>query len=648
MRIGRIPLPVFLSALFVLLFTCLFNTLIFKNIPHVHDEIAYLFQAKIFELGRLYVPSPCAKESFDFPHMINNGRWYSQYPPGYPMLLLLGLLLGAPWLINPLLAAGATILIYLLGKEVYGAGIGLIASLLASCSIWFLLMSSTMMSHTSSMFFTVLFLLFLFRSINKPTIANGLLMGFGFGMTFLIRPYNALLIAAPFLLFYLGRLLKDRKVFLEKCRLRGTYCMVFIAALLLYNQMTNGSPLKLGYTALYGKEHGLGFGRTGFTNLPYTPYRGADNAFKNLAELNKYLFGWPISSLIALIPLLFAAKSPAHKKRYDLLFASGFFVLLIGYFFYWSSFTLLGPRMLFEALPIFLLLSARGLSLVPDYLGSVFKRLNLKAARHCVIAGVVLFTAYGFLFSFRNWVWPKDSESYSKLIGKDFVGVSPQVNNAIEALGLENSVVIIKFIYYPQAFFPAGWWGSGFLYDDPELKRKIIYANDQGKANERLFDCFPGRRLFVYYGTLEKGMLVPLLRKGEEVVWGEPIAQRGSANRTVDLVVTPQEMFVNYSSEFSDFLERLFESEPYRLIDVSSLLDKGSQLISTGAFGEASHCFEAILQIEKQESPRVLALNQLALCYNKLGKTREARHIIERIADPEHPLLYQVFPDKGF
>ena len=347
MKLGRVPLPVFLSALFVFLFTCLFNTLIFKNVPHVHDEIGYLFQAKIFELGRLYVPSPCEKDAFDFPHMINNGRWYSQYPPGYPILLLLGLILGAPWLINPLLAAGATILIFYLGKEVYGAGIGLLASVLASCSIWLLLMSSTMMSHTSSMFFTVLFLLYLFKSINKPTIANGILMGLGFGMTFLIRPYSALLISTPFLFFYMGRLLKGRKVFLKNAAFAALIASVFIASFLLYNQLTNGSPFKMGYIALYGDEHGLGFGRTGFTNLSYTPFRGADNAFKNLAELNKHLFGWPISSLLALIPLLFIANSSVKERRHDLLLACGFFALLFGYYFYWSSKAFLGARMLF-------------------------------------------------------------------------------------------------------------------------------------------------------------------------------------------------------------------------------------------------------------------------------------------------------------
>jgi lipoprotein signal peptidase len=176
----KIPWPVIACALFVFIFTNLFSFFIFEHIPRVNDEIAYLFQAKIFKTGQLYVPSPCAKDFFNFTHIINNGKWYSQYTPGYPFLLLLGLFIQA----------------------IYNDQVGLLAAIFGSISIWFLLMSSTMMSHTSCLFFISLFLLFLFRSTKKPSIINGLLAGLGLGMAFLIRPYTALLISTPFLLFY--------------------------------------------------------------------------------------------------------------------------------------------------------------------------------------------------------------------------------------------------------------------------------------------------------------------------------------------------------------------------------------------------------------------------------------------------------------
>jgi len=84
-------------------------------------------------------PSPPARESFDFPHTINNGRWYSMYPPGWPLLLALGVLVQAPWLINPILG-GLTILLLFSWARIHGRRTGILAAILGSVSIWLLLM----------------------------------------------------------------------------------------------------------------------------------------------------------------------------------------------------------------------------------------------------------------------------------------------------------------------------------------------------------------------------------------------------------------------------------------------------------------------------------------------------------------------------
>lgn len=580
--------------------------------------------------------------------MINNGRWYSQYTPGYPLLLLPGVILGAPWIINPLLAAIATILIFFLGKEIYGERIGLIASLLASCSIWFLLMSASMMSHTGSLFFTVVFLLFFFRSLKTPSVRNGTLLGMAFGMSFLIRPYNAIMFALPFGAYYTWRLIKAPRTFCRNAVAIAGVISVFVITLLAYNQLTNGDPLKMGYIVSYGKDHGLGFGRAGYVGIPYTPYIGAIQIFENLKELNKRLFGWPISSFLALVPLVFPIRRKKAGGRADLLLTCGFFSLLIGLYFYWGNYVLLGPRMMFETVPVLLLLSARGIDRAPKWLHSLFKRIGQNAAKRVVTAGLLVCTAYGFLFSFRDWVWPRDSGSYYKTIGRDFQGVTPRVNGAIEAVGIDNAVVIIKLLYFPKEYFPAGWWGSGFLYDDPDLRGKIVYVNDRGEGNARLFDCFPDRHIYIYYGTLDKGMFMPLIQRGDEVVWGPPIANSSRTRRTAELLSKPMDMFYPYSPDYSEFLDDLFRVNPLRQVDVAFLLDKGAQSMNAGAFALAAHYFEAVLQVEKLEEPRSRALNQLVRCYNKLGKTQEARRIVNQALDPEHPLLYGVFPEKGF
>ncbi len=154
---------IFLLALVVFIFTSAFNYYFYDQKPHIHDEIAYLFQAHLFKMGRLFVPSPCGAEFFDFPHLINNGRWYSMYPPGFPALLTLGLIFGAPWIINPILVALSIFVFYFLGRQIYDSLTGFISAILGTISIWLLLMSATFMSHTASMFFCSVFLLFLFN-----------------------------------------------------------------------------------------------------------------------------------------------------------------------------------------------------------------------------------------------------------------------------------------------------------------------------------------------------------------------------------------------------------------------------------------------------------------------------------------------------
>ena len=239
----RIPRVVIAGAFLVFILAGLYNTLVFERAPHIHDEMVYLFQARIFLTGHVYAASPCAAASFDFPHMINNGKWFSIYPPGFPFLLMLGLLFKAPYLINPIFGALSILIIYLLGRELYDRRTGTAAALLGTISPWLLLMSSTMMSHTPSMFFNALFLLFLLRSIKKPTVSNGVLAGAALGMAFITRPINAAIFSLTFLLYFAYvsvRSFPKRFKNLLGFALAGA---IFVGILLAYNLATTGDPL---------------------------------------------------------------------------------------------------------------------------------------------------------------------------------------------------------------------------------------------------------------------------------------------------------------------------------------------------------------------------------------------------------------------
>jgi len=644
----NIPWPVIASALFVFIFTNLFSFFIFNHIPRVHDEIDNLFQAKIFKSARLYVPSPCAKEFFDFPHMINNGKWYSQYTPGYPFLLLLGLFVQAPWLVNPLLAALSIILFYFLGKEIFNSKVGILASVLGAVSIWFLVMSSTMMSHTSSLFFTSFFLLFVFRSLKNPSITNGLFAGLGFGMAFLIRPYNAVLLSFPFLLYYAVRIIRDPKKRLKNAAAFVLITLVFISVLLSYNQMTNGHPLRMGYLVSYGEEHSLGFGRTGYTGIPHTLFLGSVKIGASLGALNNYLFGWPFSSFLALLPLLWIAKASKENRKKDMLLAAGFFSMVVGLYFYWGTHVFIGARMFFEVIPILLLLSAHGITELPALVSRKFGKLNQLMAKKITIGVLIILIAYAFFIRFPAWIWPSDTEWQYKGFANNFAGVTPKIHHTLNSIPLERALIIMKLLYHPFEYFPNGWWSSGFLHDDPFLKGNIIYANDKGENNIKLWQCFPERKIYFYLGTLEKGMLIPLEKDEDNILWGEPVTLDKNGKKYIELINNPKKFFKVYSSDFGNFLDNVYEKNNVFDIDVSRLIELGSFSKKNRNYKEAAFYFEAALQIEKQPEIRYRVLSQLSACYLKTGKAAEAKIVTDKIKDYEKGKFFNVIPEKGF
>jgi len=79
---------------------------VLEGIPHVSDEIAYLFQARIFLSGRLCLQPPSLPNLFQLQNIIlDSTHWCAKYPPGWPLILVPGVFMGAPALVNPILLA---------------------------------------------------------------------------------------------------------------------------------------------------------------------------------------------------------------------------------------------------------------------------------------------------------------------------------------------------------------------------------------------------------------------------------------------------------------------------------------------------------------------------------------------------------------
>ncbi|MDI6698218.1 MAG: glycosyltransferase family 39 protein [Candidatus Saccharicenans sp.] len=646
----KISLVVFLLALLALGGSSILSELLFARSPFIHDEFGYIFQSKIFLSGKLYAPSPCPREAFDFPHIINNGRWYSQYPPGFPMLLMPFVFLGVPWLLNPLLAALSVIVIYFLALELFGKRVALLSSLLCALSIWFLVTSATYLSHTANLFFFSLFLLFIFRSIKSPTILSGILAGASLGFAFLVRPYETAWASLPVVIYYLIKFLKAPGEYLKNIIAFTFSAGFFLFLFLTYNFLTNGHPLITGYEVRYGPEHGIGFGKKGYTDTPHTPFRGALLLGDNFKAINDYLFGWPLSSLFPLIFIFLHKKDKKSKVSEIRLFFITIASLSFGLFFYWGSVVFLGPRQFFTVLPCLIVLCGYGLSRMEDLLPQVIRIPKVGTSiNKRVLLGLmlILLFSYSFLFVLPTEAQPKGPGILITFTGHPFR--SDYFINTFQKINLTNSLVVLKFLNTNLKEFPAGDWGPGFYFNDPWMRNSIIFARKDEIPYYEFFRHFPQRKIFLYWGTYKKGFLVEVKLANSDFVYGNPIIKCSDESKSfVALVSSPEEVFFHYSDDFRKFLQELFQNRPFDSVDAAWLEEQARSSYKTHDYKRATYFLEAALQIENNYEARYRMLIILAGLYRGLNLDSLSDKILQRVNEANFKDVYDVIPERGF
>jgi hypothetical protein len=147
-RLGRRwqigPIVVFVIVLFPL-------ALVLRRGFYQGDENAYLFQARCLSAGRLYMqqPSgvPTAAISYDH-HVLLNGKWFAKYPIGWPLVLSVGTLLSAEWLVNPLLSVALLWVTAQLSNRLFRNSTAAVCAVFTlALSAFFVLNSLGFMSH---------------------------------------------------------------------------------------------------------------------------------------------------------------------------------------------------------------------------------------------------------------------------------------------------------------------------------------------------------------------------------------------------------------------------------------------------------------------------------------------------------------------
>lgn len=481
---------VWLVGVIALFATCAICLIQLEAIPHVQDSVAYYFQAKIFEMGRWYAPAPKFPDAFQHEFVIlNDGKWFGKYPPGYPLLLAAGMIARVPWLVNPLLGTGALILTALTGARLFSRRTGLVAAVLGLFSPFFLLLAASFMSHAAGFFCFALAIYLMVRMEQQPDeggIARWLvplLAGVAAGWLFITRSYTAVLVLLPFAVYF--GITIWRKPCWWRWLIAAAAVIPVIGILLVFNAQAAGSPfnntweVNAPYDRIGFALHGIGM-RDG-----HTPSDGLYVVMRNVSELLRDLYGWPLFITLALAFLPFALGA---AKRWDWLLLVSAACLIFGYSAYWADGIMYGPRYYYEALPAFLLLTARGIDVVAtraDQLAGLVLRRRSAVSGGLLLSGALLILLMALNISgyLPNQIGSAYTYNYTNA---DRLHIVQNAN-------IHNAVVFVE----TSAWY--AWWdyGSVFPQNDPLLQGDVIYARDLGDArNREVAAAYPGRTFY--------------------------------------------------------------------------------------------------------------------------------------------------------
>lgn len=454
------------------------------RIPHIQDDMAFLFQAKILALGRLWAPAPSLLQVFNDEHLlVYHGHWFSKFLPGWPLLLAAGVVLGAPWLVNPALAAAVLLLLYLIGREVYGSPTALLATLLTLSSPFFLEMAGSFMAHTAALFYLSLFAYLLLRWSRRTSELAGatfgprqggwwllILSGLSLGMALITHPTEGAAFALPF-----AALLWRRPAGLWV--IPAIACPVVL--LLLYNRALTGN-LRLELYTLYWRYDRLGFGphvsRHGFTVA-----QGLWNTSIRLEMLQAHLFGWPFYLALALPAVPFVL---GRANRWDVIFALSALLVVGVYALYWWPGITYGPRYYYVAIPWFSLLAARGLAELAHWPIRLPYRLppNRLAALPAPLLLAVTLVLYDLTFYMPAQL----------PLLRNYEGINPAPLNAVRRANIHYALIFV--IARPPHLWAS--YGDVFSGNSPLLHGDIVYARDQPWTNAKLIHLYPGRNYY--------------------------------------------------------------------------------------------------------------------------------------------------------
>lgn len=445
-----------LAAVLIFLVCAAVGRLVLDGFPISADEFAYIFQARTYAEGRLWADPPPMAAALQFPHLWNvDGKWVSQYLPGWSIVMAPAAVLGAPlWLVNPLLGAATVGVFFALARRYVGRETAWIGLAALAGSTFFLMTYGSYFNHGLTTLAGLAFALFGCRYASEGRVRDALFAGACIGVMGLTRPQNALVFAAPFVVFL--AFAKDRRLGLFWFGLGGA---PLLAALLAYDAAITGNPFKPVQAMMVHEPVGI------------PTAEGFKRVIQRLFRLPEWtspvlFFGWAAAFLLAL-----------KRRSFDFtdwIMPVTFVALL---FYGGQGGPQYGSRYFFEAWP-FAILTV--LKVAEPLLEDAARPRLASWVASGLLATVALQLAY---------IPPRMLREHAVIEGAR----APYIATA----HLKHALLVFREgVDFRQLI------AADFLRNTAHVERQdVIYALDLGPRNKDLLAAYPGRTLFLWDGA---------------------------------------------------------------------------------------------------------------------------------------------------
>jgi hypothetical protein len=496
---------------------------VFPYLSLNHDEGVYLQQASMLLHGNLWLTTDFPKVFRPWFFIQDGNRLYPKYTPVSALMFAPSLALGVPRLSLSLIAAGNVALVGLIAREAFDRPTGVLASVFALATPFFMIISATFMSYAPTLLLNLVFALGYIRMHRRGGKRYAVIAGAAIGVSFFSRPYTAVLFAVPFVvhaLVVVARDVREREIWtptIEREVVVALFGAGGVGIALAYNYVVTGDPFLFPYR-VFAPHDGLGFGPHSLTG-PTTNYTIGLALWANsvlvIELLTRWTVGAPIGSVLAVIGLFPVAlhyredneETQLSDRVLRFVLVGVFISVVVGNIYFWGTNNILGGKAdptngfiayfgpyyhLDLVLPLSVFAAVGVIWLGRTIRSSISMHASTRTARVVVIALLVVSVPIVASAEY-NRVDPVIERNMNT------TEVSATIYAPFENQTFEHALVFLPTPYSGWLSHPFQWLRNGGSLEQGD----VLYAENLGPAKQfALIDAFPNRTpyRFTYRG----------------------------------------------------------------------------------------------------------------------------------------------------